>query len=103
MIRCPHFIKKIYTRLKYGVSCCKAYSLYYYWAIQFKKEITGYKKIAGKYIDLDYEQFGDKIDKIIEALDLIIDDDYIMPDGEEQKKIDEGLKLFAENFERFWY
>ena len=99
-----HFIKRLRTRLKYGISCCKSYSLYYYWAKQMRREITGFKKIADKRIDLKHENFGENIDKILIALDLIIEDNPYDKNWEErQKKMDEGLKLFAENFERFWW
>lgn len=68
----PHFIKRIYTKYKYGVSCCKAYSLHYNWAKQLKREIIGYRKIANKHIDLKYLEFDKEIDKILLALDIII-------------------------------
>lgn len=99
-----HFIKRIRTRLKYGVSCCKSYSLFRYWAEQLRREIAGYKEIAGRTIALDYENFGNDIDKILEALDLIIADEYGVEDWDErEKKIEEGLQLFAKDFRRFWW
>lgn len=103
-----HFIKKIYTQYKYGASCCKIYSLYYYWSKQLLKEIIAYKKYAGQYIDLTYDDFDKKIDKIIRAFELIVEDntEYNLDEKirkSNQKEIEDGLKLFAENFERFWY
>ena len=95
-----HLRKRIYTRLKYGVSCCKTYSYYYYLSKQLYRELKGYKEIAGNHIMLDHEDFDKELDKMIEAFRLIsLNEDE--PDN--QKIINEGLESFAKNFQRLWY
>jgi len=69
-----------------------------------KRELEGYKKIAGKHINLSYDNLDKEIDKIIVALDLIIEDDIYGKDHEKkQELIDEGLQALAKNFQRLWW
>ena len=99
-----HLPRKIKTRLKYGITCCKAYGLHYYWAKQLRREIKGYKDYAGKHVDLTADGFDKDIDKIIRAFELIEKDDMTMESMEaDRKEIKEGLELFAKRFEHFWY
>jgi hypothetical protein len=96
-----HVRKKVYTRLKYGISCCKAYSYYYYLSKQIYRELKGYKEIAGNHIMLDHEDFDKELDKMIEAFRLI----SIQEDDEpkNRKIVKKGLDSFAKNYQRLWY
>lgn len=99
-----HFFKKIYTKHKYGVSCCDMYNLCDRWAVKLRNDIKAYKEYAGKHIDLRYDDFDKDIDKMIEAFDMIVNESFEDLDNKErQAKIDEGLALFAKRFTKFWY
>ena len=55
-------------------------------------------------VNKDGKQQANMLDKIIEAFELVKKDDTLTLHSEKgQKKYKEGMKLFSENFLRFWW
>jgi len=51
---------------------------------------------------MTWKQWNSKLNKMIKAFELIIEDNYMMPKSK-CKKVDEGLDLFREHFRALWW
>lgn len=52
--------------------------------------------------DNAHKRWEADLDKMIFAFESIIKDDFSRADPEEEKKVEEGLKLFGENYSHLW-
>lgn len=99
-----HLIKKIKTRLKYGVTCCDVYSFDYYLSKKIWNGLKLFKKLSMSHpINLTEKKWDKILDQMIEGFDLMANDDMWDMDEKKNKKAHKALKLFAEYYTNLWY
>lgn len=69
-------------------------------AVLLKNEMTFIKKIANGDEKAD-KKWGEVLDKMILAFELIVSDDWDLDEGK-KKKVDEGMDLFRKYFFYLW-
>lgn len=98
ILNMKHFIRKIYTKLRYGVSCCERATPYYFLSKQIYKTLREYKKHMGSY---PANMTKDEWDEILNS--MIWSFKYFAEDGYEQDDLAQnGLALFAKYFRNLW-
>jgi hypothetical protein len=99
----PEYLKQ---RLKYGFDNSELWSLDSTIACFILPRLKRFRKIAvgtGHPARYEKNEWSNIVDKIIEAFEILASDDSYISTDEQDKIIDEGLKLFAENFRSLWY
>ena len=108
-MRLPHFIHKIISKYKYGITCCDAANLYAYLA---KQIVNGMQYMLDNQIGYpckfkSEEEWLDVIKKIQKGFkEWILDEQYCQYDDIEykanEKKFKETLKLFSKYYMYLW-
>ena len=105
-MRIKHFFKRIYTKLRYGRSCCETSSLFYFHAKDIAKDLRRFREVACAYPPQleSLEEWKDILGEMINGFEAIL---WLEDTGDEDKtafkKAEKGLKLYAEYFYHLWY
>jgi hypothetical protein len=100
VIRPIRELKWLIQKLLRGFSDKELWDLDHYLAIIILKRLRAFKAYKRSGLTLSEED----LDKIIEAFDLIVKDDWkdIEDLNNREDKIQIGLRLFSDNFRSFW-
>lgn len=93
-----HFIRKIYTKLRYGVSCCERSNANYYLAQHIYKVLIEYKRHnIGHPSHMTEKEWNEILNKMIFSFGF-----YPNEEPEFSKLEQEGIFLFAKYFNHLW-
>ena len=94
----PHFIRKIYTKLRYGVSCCERSDADYYLSKHIYKVLIEFKKHnIGHPTELTEKEWDEILDKMIWSFGF-----YPNAEPEFDELEQEGIDFFAKYFKHLW-
>ncbi len=101
----PHFLRRLFTKMRDGISCCDLYGYYQFAAKRSAKELRLFKSKKHGYPAYfsSLEEWQAALDKMIDAFELITNDELSL---EEEKAaepiIKEGLELYSTFYRHLW-